>query len=595
MSVSIQTGNVVKIQSGNRVLISAPGPQGAQGPAGSGGVTDGDKGDITVTSSGATWTIDNQAVTLAKMQHIATAKLLGRHASGSGDVQQIGLAGGLQCQGSNLTIDGASITGITASQVGALEPTGDGSGLTGITAHQVGALAGSDSNVTLTFNTFGLRILDSLGLDYSLLLNVDENFTDDRTLKLKVNDADRNIDLSGNLTVSSAATISGTNTGDIFPAGTSSELQFRSSGTAFGAVTNSSTSSGAITLGAAESLGTTSTARLTIANTTAATSILTQVSPSLVLEGRGWKTDATAGSQIVRFRENILPVNGTANPSATWRLQSEINNTGTWTDRVTVDSAQILTAGRWSVANNGNGFTFRVDGSAVFGARGTVGLNLPPTFAFGWSSSAGDLGEPQDLSLFRDAANTLAQRNGTNAQIFRVYNTFTSSTNHERATFGWVSNALQIGTEKGSGGGSARPLEITTDGFTRLTFNGNAITTRAGLIFAFASGTSASATLLATADGVLRLANNAGTGFGRMQLGGETSSFPSLKRNAAEVQARLADDSGYTTMDAQHRLQGTAPATATSTGTAGDVRYDADYIYICVATNTWKRALLSTW
>ena len=38
-----------------------------------------------------------------------------------------------------------------------------------------------------------------------------------------------------------------------------------------------------------------------------------------------------------------------------------------------------------------------------------------------------------------------------------------------------------------------------------------------------------------------------------------------------------------------------APATATSTGTAGEIRYDADYVYICVATNTWKRSALTTW
>jgi hypothetical protein len=42
-------------------------------------------------------------------------------------------------------------------------------------------------------------------------------------------------------------------------------------------------------------------------------------------------------------------------------------------------------------------------------------------------------------------------------------------------------------------------------------------------------------------------------------------------------------------MDAQHRLQGTAPTTPTGSGTAGDMRYDDNYIYICTATNTWKR------
>jgi hypothetical protein len=38
-----------------------------------------------------------------------------------------------------------------------------------------------------------------------------------------------------------------------------------------------------------------------------------------------------------------------------------------------------------------------------------------------------------------------------------------------------------------------------------------------------------------------------------------------------------------------------APASATDTGIAGEVRFDADYIYRCTATNTWKRSALSTW
>lgn len=38
-----------------------------------------------------------------------------------------------------------------------------------------------------------------------------------------------------------------------------------------------------------------------------------------------------------------------------------------------------------------------------------------------------------------------------------------------------------------------------------------------------------------------------------------------------------------------------APASAGATGVAGSMAYDSDYIYVCVATNTWKRAALSTW
>ena len=39
----------------------------------------------------------------------------------------------------------------------------------------------------------------------------------------------------------------------------------------------------------------------------------------------------------------------------------------------------------------------------------------------------------------------------------------------------------------------------------------------------------------------------------------------------------------------------TPPATASSTGTAGQIAWNSGYIYVCVATNTWKRAALSTW
>jgi uncharacterized repeat protein (TIGR03837 family) len=38
-----------------------------------------------------------------------------------------------------------------------------------------------------------------------------------------------------------------------------------------------------------------------------------------------------------------------------------------------------------------------------------------------------------------------------------------------------------------------------------------------------------------------------------------------------------------------------APASASASGTAGEIRIDADYIYVCTATNTWKRVAIATW
>ena len=37
------------------------------------------------------------------------------------------------------------------------------------------------------------------------------------------------------------------------------------------------------------------------------------------------------------------------------------------------------------------------------------------------------------------------------------------------------------------------------------------------------------------------------------------------------------------------------PASATATGITGTINWDSSYIYICTATNTWKRTSISSW
>jgi hypothetical protein len=53
------------------------------------GVSDGDKGDITVSGTGAVWTIDPTAVTFAKIQDVTTGVFIGRITSGTGAIEEL--------------------------------------------------------------------------------------------------------------------------------------------------------------------------------------------------------------------------------------------------------------------------------------------------------------------------------------------------------------------------------------------------------------------------------------------------------------------------------------------------------------------------
>jgi len=45
----------------------------------------------------------------------------------------------------------------------------------------------------------------------------------------------------------------------------------------------------------------------------------------------------------------------------------------------------------------------------------------------------------------------------------------------------------------------------------------------------------------------------------------------------------------------QINLASSPPASATATGTAGQITWDTNYIYVCTAANTWKRVAIATW
>ena len=136
----------------------------------SGGISDGDKGDITVSNSGATLTIDDDAVTYAKIQNVsATNRILGRDSSGAGVIEEITPAnlrtmlnvadGATNVTNTNQLTNGAGF--ITAT----------------LTNEQVQDIVGgmvsgnTESGITVTYQ-------DSDGtLDFSVASQTDNNFT----------------------------------------------------------------------------------------------------------------------------------------------------------------------------------------------------------------------------------------------------------------------------------------------------------------------------------------------------------------------------------------------------------------------------------
>lgn len=84
LSNNIVAGANVTITAGSNGQLSIA----ASG--GGGGVADGDKGDITISGTGATYTVDNDAITYAKIQNVSTTDtILGRKTAGSGDIEEL--------------------------------------------------------------------------------------------------------------------------------------------------------------------------------------------------------------------------------------------------------------------------------------------------------------------------------------------------------------------------------------------------------------------------------------------------------------------------------------------------------------------------
>ncbi len=188
-------------------------------PAG-GGVSDGDKGDITVSGSGATWTVDNNAITDAKIRDSAALSVIGRSANSTGDPADIAAASDgqvLRRSGTSLgfgAVDLASANAITGTL-----PVGNGGTGQTTAAEAVGELIQACTEDTAPDNAadfFGVYDASAdTGSKVKMSTVIREKLTANRTYYVRTDGSDSNdglADTSGGafLTVQNALDVAAT-------------------------------------------------------------------------------------------------------------------------------------------------------------------------------------------------------------------------------------------------------------------------------------------------------------------------------------------------------------------------------------------------
>ena len=148
---------------------------------------------------------------------------------------------------------------------------------------------------------------------------------------------------------------------------------------------------------------------------------------------------------------------------------------------------------------------------------------------------------------------------------------------------------VQYGTVYSGSVISVQPQVGVLTGTTTIGIDGISVTTT--------NSARASNAVLAsnTFTGLQNFAANSPTGSAPFKFGGSGSGL-----NTTPVAHQVEWDGTFmynVTAGAVRSQQAAfipAPATATSTGTAGQVAYDSTSIYVCVAANTWRKAALAT-
>lgn len=122
------------------------------------------------------------------------------------------------------------------------------------------------------------------------------------------------------------------------------------------------------------------------------------------------------------------------------------------------------------------GLFFQSNGSNIFGYTGGQftaykSINPADTSRDLGSIAAGKSWRNLIVGRLASITNVIEQSNGTNAQAFNIYNTYTDASNFERACLKWNSNVFEIAAENG-GTGTKREISLLPNSFVKIDAGG---------------------------------------------------------------------------------------------------------------------------
>lgn len=243
------------------------------------------------------------------------------------------------------------------------------------------------------------------------------------------------------------------------------------------------------------------------------------------------------GTNVQAFNQNLADLAGLADPNADRLLF--------WDD--SASAYKHLTLGT-NLSITDTTLDAAGGGGAPGGSTGDLQYNNGGAFA---------------ASILKQDTNLIEQRNGTNAQMLRVYSTYTNSSNYARLTVDAGASYALVGIQQAGTGGLSNSVFYLSNG-------------AAGGSIQFQTGGSgrwnmaSAGHLLANDDNVY-------------DIGALGATRPRAGYFGTSVRSPLYNFS--TTL--------TPSGSADSQGATGDMRYDDGFVYVKVSTG-WKRATLAT-